>query len=61
MAFFSLDIPGLCGAGCVVQGVGFATILVSAVAYGARAHGETLACCEPHDQKACGVVRDLVG
>ena len=60
MAFISLDIPGLRGAGRVVQGVGFAMILVSAVAHDARAHGE-MACCEPYDQKVCGVVRDLVG
>ena len=61
IGFFSLDIPGLCGAGRVVEGVGFAYILVSAVAHGPQAHREMLACCEPHDQKACGFVRDLVG
>ena len=60
-AFFSLDIPGLYWAGRVVQGVGFAYILVSAVAQDAQTHGEMLACCKPHDQKACGFVRDLVG
>ena len=58
---FSLDIPGLCWAGRVVQGVGFAYISVSAVAHGAHAHGEMLACYKPHDQKAGGSVRDLVG
>ena len=61
MGLFSLDIPGLCGVGHVVQGVGFAYILVSVVAHGVQAHGEMLACCESHDQKACGFVRDLVG
>ena len=61
IGFFSLDIPGLCWAGRVLQGVGFAYILVSAVAHGAHAHGEMLACCKPHDQKAGGSVRDLVG
>ena len=57
MGLFSLDIPGLCGADREVQGV---YILVSAVAYISQAHGEMLACGEPHDQKACGFVRDVV-
>ena len=61
MGLFSLDIPGLCGSDREVQGVGFAYILVSAVTYVAQAHGEILACREPHDQKACGFVRDLWG
>ena len=60
MGLFSLDSPGLCGSDCEVQGVGFAYILVSAVTYAAQAHGEMLACGEPH-QKACGIVRDLGG
>ena len=51
IGFFSLDIPGLCWASRVVQGVGFAYILVSAVAHGAQAHGVMLVCCKAHEQK----------
>ena len=49
-------LGGPCG-----TGVGFTYILMSAVAYGTQAHGEMLASWKPHDQKTCGVVRDLVG
>ena len=33
------------------RALGFAYILVSAVTYDTPAHGEMLACGEPHDQK----------
>lgn len=41
--------------------LGFAYVLVSVVTYDAQAHGEMLDYGEPHDQKACGFVRDLGG